>query len=307
VAAVVLVAGGPILIYQSSQLKQYSFEAATCVLLIILALRTLDEPARRRILAFWITGAAAVWFATTAIFVVASVGGLLVLFALLERRWVLARRHVLAAAPAGASVLIVYLLTPPPPAWLYDWWSQIYPGSLAPESVGVRSGLDWAGKLAKGFSAWSLGATFHVVGGLVLVLLGVGVSVLLARMPRQGAVVIAPLVTGFVLALLRLYPMSGRLALWLVPIVLILLCGGVDAVVGLCRRLLDGVVAHRRAADAAGAAPGRAVHRREPPPRRQGLRHPQHQYIRADAVVRPEGGAARGRRVQHGHRRGMPG
>jgi hypothetical protein len=64
-------------------------------------------------------------------------------------------------------------------------------------------------------------------------------------MPRQGAVVIAPLVTGFVLALLRLYPMSGRLALWLVPIVLMLLCAGLDGVVAVCRRLLDRLVAEQ--------------------------------------------------------------
>lgn len=239
VAAVVLVAGGPVLIYQSSQVKQYAFETAACVLLVTLALRVLDASGRRGPVAmFWLSGAVAVWFATTAIFVVAFVGGLLALFAALDRRWRLVRRHVLAAVPALACVFAVYVMAPPPAAWLYDWWSNAYPASLAPRSLGLRTGLIWSGEVFARFTISALYVNSKIVGSFVLLLMALGALTLVARAPRQAALVLAPICAGYLLALLRLYPMATRVALWLVPFALVLACAGVDGLVQVGRKLL---------------------------------------------------------------------
>ena len=229
VAAVVLVAGGPLLIYQSSQLKPYAFEAAASVLLVTLALRVLDAPDRRgRVAMFWLGGAVVVWFAGTAIFVVASVGGLLALFAVVDRRWPLVRRHVLAALPALASVFAVDVTTPAPAAWLYDWWSDHYPASLAPRPLGLRTWLIWSTEVFARFTISGLHVDSKVVGSGVLLLMALGALTLLARAPRQAVLVVAPLGAGYLLALLRLYPLATRAALWLVPLALLLVCVGVD-------------------------------------------------------------------------------
>ncbi|MEV1290087.1 glycosyltransferase family 39 protein [Micromonospora sp. NPDC049679] len=238
VAAVFLVAGGPQLIYQSSQLKQYAFEAAACVLLVILALRALDAGRRRPVALFWLTAAVAVWFATTAIFVVASVGGLLALFAALDRRWRLVRTHVLAALPALACVFAVHAMAPSPAAWLYDWWPTNYPASLAPRSLGLRSGLVWSAEVFARFTISALYVNSRIVGACLLLLMALGALTLVARAPRRAALVVAPICAGYVLALLRLYPMATRAALWLVPLALLLVCAGVDGSVQVARNLL---------------------------------------------------------------------
>jgi hypothetical protein len=253
VAAVVLVAGGPMLIYQSSQVKQYSLEAAACVLLVAVALWALDTPGRRRPpVVFWLSAAVAVWFATTAIFVAASVGGLLLLFVTLERRWRLVRLHVFAAVPAVASVATVYLMAPPPAAWLYEWWSEVYPGSLAPRPLGWSSWVTWTGELGGRFAVSSLSIPSRVVGAAVVLLMVVGAVALLARMPRHAALVVAPLATGYLLALLRLYPMASRVALWLIPIAWLLAAAGVDAVVRAGRFTLAWLVGRVCRVDAGG-------------------------------------------------------
>lgn len=43
---------------------------------------------------------------------------------------------------------------------------------------------------------------------------------------------------GYFLALLRLYPMATRVALWLVPLALVLACAGVDGLVQVGRKHL---------------------------------------------------------------------
>lgn len=260
VAAVVLAAGAPVLIYQSSQLKQYSFEALACGWLVLAGLRILDAADRRRpVWVFWTSGAVAVWFATTALFVVASVGGLLALFALLDRRWGSLRRHIVAALPAVLSTLAVYLTAPPPAAWLYRWWSVAYPGSLAPRPIGVRTGLAWSAQLFLGFADSALGIASREAGILVLLLIAFGAVSLIARLPRPGMLVVAPLAAGYLLALLRLYPMATRVALWLVPIALLLLGAGADGCVRVCRQLLRRLPDGRFAATARTALPGAAA------------------------------------------------
>ncbi len=232
-AAVALAAGTPALIYQASQLKPYSVEAAATVLLLILALRALDDPARRRLLAFWLTGAVAVWFATTALFVTGAMGGLLLLFAAASRRWVLLRDHAIAAAPTAASMLLVYLAMPSPVGWLRDWWSTTYPGSLAPRHLGPRSALTWSRDVFHQFARSALAAEHDRVRWLVLGLMAAGAVALAVRRPRTAALVTAPLAAGYLLALLRLYPMATRVALWLVPVAWILLCAGLDGLLRL--------------------------------------------------------------------------
>ena len=239
VAAVVLVAGGPVLIYQSSQVKPYAFEAAACVLLVTLALRVLDTPGSRGPVAvFWLSGAAAVWLASTAIFVVASVGGLLTLYAAFDRRWRLVRRHVFAAMPALACGFAVYVMAAPPATWLYDWWSKTYPASLAPRSLGLRTGLIWSVEVFARFTISGLYVHSRTVGACVLLLMALGALTMVARAPRRAGLVVAPICAGYLLALLRLYPMATRAALWLVPLALVLVCIGVDQCVKTGRNVL---------------------------------------------------------------------
>jgi hypothetical protein len=272
VAATALLAGAPQLIYQSAQVKQYSLEAAACVLLLVLALRAAPAPdtgdSRRAVPAFWLAGGVAVWFATTAAFATVSAGAALVLFAVWDRRWLLIRRHALAALPAMASVGVAYLVAPRPAGWLYRWWERTYPGSLAPEELSPGAVLSWSGDLADRFAASALHVESRSARFAVLSLIVVGAVALAVRAPRRATLVCAPLLTAYLLALLRLYPMATRVALWLVPAALVLLCAAVDGVARAGCAALSRWSTHGAATGAgrarwlAGAEPGGAALRR---------------------------------------------
>jgi hypothetical protein len=248
-AATMLVAGAPTLIYQSSQVKQYAFETAAAVLLLVLAVRAQNAPGRGNVAAFWWCGAVAMWFATTSIFVTGAAGAVLVAAAAIDRRWPMVRRHALAAVPAVASLASVYALAPPTPAWLYDWWSATYPGSLGPQRLRPGPALAWSVEAANLFVYSAVSVPWRSARPVVLLLAVVGAVALAARAPRLAAIVCAPFVAAYALALLRLYPMATRVALWLVPPALLLVGAAGDG----AARLLGGVPARLRAPPAAPA------------------------------------------------------
>jgi hypothetical protein len=248
VATTALVAGAPTLIYQSSQVKQYAFEAAAAVLLLVLAVRAELTPRWRTVAAFWLCGAVAMWFATTAIFVTGAVGAVLVIVAAVDRRWLAVRLNTVAALPALASLAAVYALAPRTPAWLYDWWSRTYPGSLGPERLRAGTALTWSVDAANQFIRSAISVQWPPARPVVLLLAVAGAAALAVRAPRLAAITSAPLAAAYALALLRLYPIATRVAVWLVPLTLVLVGAAVDGVV----RLLPRVLARTGVRSAAG-------------------------------------------------------
>ncbi|HWG98399.1 MAG TPA: glycosyltransferase family 39 protein [Pilimelia sp.] len=238
VAAVVLCAGAPQLIYQSAQVKQYAVEASAALLLLFLAVRAATRPGRRAVAGFWLTAAVAAWFATTAVFVALSAGALLVLFALRDRHRSVLLAHGLAAAPVLGSFAGVYALAPPPADWLHAWWSSKYPGSLAPPDLDPLGALVWSAEAVNRFVYSALHAQPAPARAAVVVLLALGVAGLVARAPRPALLVCAPLACGYLLALLRLYPLATRVALWLVPPALLLVCAAIGPAAGALSRVL---------------------------------------------------------------------
>jgi hypothetical protein len=239
-AATALVAGAPTLIYQSGQVKQYAFEAAAAVLLLVLAVRAQAADRRWPVAAFWLCGAVATWFATTAIFVTGAVGAVLVTVAAVDRRWPVVRLHALAGLPALASSALVYTLAAPTPAWLYDWWSRTYPGSLGPERLRPGAALTWSVEAANQFVRSAVSVQWPAARPAVLLLAVAGVVALAVRVPRPAAIMCAPFVAAYTLALLRLYPIATRVAVWLVPPTLVLVGAAMDGMARMLRAASTG-------------------------------------------------------------------
>jgi hypothetical protein len=70
----------------------------------------------------------------------------------------------------------------------------------------------------------------------VLGLAAAGAVLLIRRDPVAGALVLAPIGAAYLAALLRLYPIADRLTLWFVPLLLVLSCVPVDALVAAIAR-----------------------------------------------------------------------
>jgi hypothetical protein len=232
-----LVAGSPQLVYYSVQLKPYTIEAAACLLLILLAARVLESGRPAPMAAYWLGGTALAWLATTAMVVAASTGGLLLGLAVRDRDWRAVRVHLGGSALAVASWSALYAVRPQVAPWIYEYWSRTFTSSLAPRPLTPGAWLSWSVDVFVGFvsstagiGAWPWAAA---VGGLM----ALGALSLAIGAPRSAALLGAPIIAAYLLALTRVYPMAERAALWLLPVALVFVGAAAETAWSAARRL----------------------------------------------------------------------
>lgn len=217
------------LVYYASELKQYSSDVAIGLACGLMGIAMARGPATtRRFIGFAAGGAAAVWFSHPALFVLAGVGVVAFAGALRRREW--GRPAGLAAVGAAwiASFAGVYAVSTRQLGGgegMWKFWAGVFPmrptvgGYLG---WGVRkvlylfvNPLDFATPLGPVPSAMP-----------AVVLFAIGCASLGRRDGRGLAMILGPV--GFALAAsaLRMYPTHGRLALFLVPYLLIPIAEG---------------------------------------------------------------------------------
>jgi hypothetical protein len=251
--ATAVAALSPTLVYFSSEVKQYAVEAFVGCIVVYLGLGWLDAPRTcRRWYRLVAVGAIAVWLAAPAPFVLAAVGLAVLLMPGLEARDRILRTAHLGfwwAGSLGLAYLWVYRHAADD-VYLRHYWGQAFltpgrDGVLLDAGVAVR-GVLWAPVSA----LWGRTA-MDTLGGpadLVSVLLAPAISAVialtavigvrrLARARRAEAVLtLAPLVLAFLASMLALYPISARTTAFYMPILLILVCAGIEEVAGRLRR-----------------------------------------------------------------------
>lgn len=223
------------------EVKHYSADAFFALLLPALAAWALEQacaaPAGARgtqagvewrWTRWWIVAALAQWFAYGALLVTPACALLLAI--------VLLRRHGVRAAAHFSLVGVVWLLSlgahyalslqyTHQSRHLREYWS----GDVPPEAMGAMSLAGWiAGRLDE--LASNPGGTTLVVALWIALTAGL----LLSRKRLLAAMFASVPLSAFVLAALRLVPLTDRLALWIVPAlyvgVALLLDAGVRAV-----------------------------------------------------------------------------
>jgi hypothetical protein len=213
-APVGLVAVHPVLVYYANELKPYSADLAAFLLLLLLATRV---RAGQRPLVLSAVGAVVVWFSTASLVALAGIGVVLVLDALRAGGVRSALRTALALLPWAVSAAVAALVVQRLQASdvLAEYWAFSFP----------RGAGDLPAWLTR-TGEWLVASPLRLSPGwLVLVLLVVGAARLVRRRARGAALVLAVLAFGVVAAALSAYPLHDRLALWTVPLVLLLLCG----------------------------------------------------------------------------------
>jgi hypothetical protein len=235
--AIGLFALSPFLVYYASELKQYSFDVlATCVVLY-LAKNVEDHGTRsRELLWLGVAGVLVVWFSQTSIFILAGVGSVLAI-----RAWRRSARDLVPLAAWGVAWLVSFAGSYAiarrgvDSEYMRDFWASGFP-PLLPRTVEEWLWLPLT--VARVFRD-PLGipaddARFSypmMVGGLIA--FTIGAAWLLSRRRTAGALLLAPLPFVLLAAAVQAYPLGadrplgGRVLLYLVPILLLVIAAGV--------------------------------------------------------------------------------
>ncbi len=232
-------------VYYSAEIKPYVFDILFSTIVLIQGLRLFEKddwPISDSLwlgVAFVLTGS----FAMSAPMIIGGFGGLLGLKALVERRWSAAAILAISAAIAGAIYIVAALsafqtqidqagldqggvghyfnrhFAPFPPTSLGDlaWYVEIVQDTLTP-MVGRESNYAY----------------------VVLMLFG---SLVVARQSWwKVAFILAPIVVGFALSAVHIYPIMARLSLYVFPIALLLAAFALEKMISELPRRVNWVV-----------------------------------------------------------------
>ncbi len=219
------------LLYYSCELKQYSTE----VLLGLGALWLVAGPepsaeraepsgpapfTRRRLIGLAEFGMAGVWFSFPLSFVLAAVGTYLIAAAAARKDWGLAARTLAIGAAWAASFALCFAMSHAilsNDGFIWTWWNFAFlpfpPRSWADAVRDFWHVLNVFNSPAGVLTPLGVVPSAFVAGGLF----GLGSIALLRRWPGGLYLLTAPMLFALVASGLRQYPFHGRLLLFLVP------------------------------------------------------------------------------------------
>ncbi len=225
-------------VYFSAQVKQYAVDVAAALVALLIVVRLCSTTTGRQRLAIGLAGVLIPWISQPAMLVLAGAALGLGAHALLTRHagTIRALWPILVAWATSAAASGLYALRTVSPStrdYLHSFWRE----GFMPLSPWAQVRWLW-GTSNDVFSAFGP-AVFPSNGGLgyvwsqLFVLAAVVGFVQLARTRREVALILlGPIVLALAGSLLRLYPLSGRLLLFLVPVLLLAAAAGAHAVVG---------------------------------------------------------------------------
>jgi len=221
------------LLYYSSEIKQYSGEVMLTLVALLLAARPASEvlASRRQLALLTAFGAAATWFAFPMALVLAGIGTRWIVLSALGRRWREARHACAMCLVWGVSFVVCFAvgqkLLDQSDTFMDDWWNFAFL-PFPPKSLGALTQEFWQvmnvfinpaclhTPLNPPYSAF-LDLGFFVLG-----------AVSLGRRWRGGIfLVLSPILFALAASVLHKYPFHGRLLLYLVPSILLLVGQGV--------------------------------------------------------------------------------
>lgn len=220
------------LIYYSSELKQYSSDVLVALVILLTAQKYLEANASKRaLIVFGVSSALAIWFSHPILFVIAAVFLALVLF-LFERQNSHHLLHIIGVGGVfGVSLLLLYVVSLRHLASndvLLNYWS----GSFAPLPPWSNPGWYYDTFLNVLIDPAGLPGNLITVGVLILGIFSLGFR----RWPLM-LILVVPFPLTLIASALGKYPFSGRMLLFLIPFLLLLLAEGIEYVRNLLLRM----------------------------------------------------------------------
>jgi len=220
--------------YYSSELKQYSGDVMVVLLLLAAAYPppasgTYSLP---RAVGLVLVGGAAVWLSHPAVFTLAAIGVVLLLPAMVRRPRQNAASVGLIAASWLASFAATYYLSLRSIAAnpvLSSWWSQ----EFVPPPVSKAAVNWWLNKFVDGSGVASIfadPAAFRPAGVALFAFL-VGCAFMFVHHRQRFWLLTSPLLFVLAASALGRYPFAGRLLLFVVPLLVLLVAYGAGSVI----------------------------------------------------------------------------
>ena len=217
---------GP-LIYYSSETKQYSSDVAIAICLFSAGIYCSSHTLTPwRALALGLLGAASIWFSHPSMFVLAGIGIALSVFCLAKREWSKIRLISIAYSLWALSFVACYVVSLRSLSEnknLLNYWAS----NFVPWPVVSLSTIDW-------FIGTFFGTFEYPVGGelsgLAALLFLIGGIALFFNKRDQFLILILPVFITLVASGLHKYPFSGRLILFLVPVLIIFIARGAELI-----------------------------------------------------------------------------
>ena len=215
----------PFLIYYSSEVKQYSSDVLLSLLILWAALKCLEPGAKRRaFIIFGVLSSLAAWFSHPALFEFAGLWLALALFHLLRKErgklpW-LAGAGLLWAANLALAYLVFLRYTQTNPI-VFNYWRN----SFAPLPPWLD--FQWYPQAFYDLLINPLG----LPGGILTVAVAlIGIGSLGFKKPFHLLLLVLPLLGTLAASALHIYPFRGRVLLFLVPAVLLIIATGLEQV-----------------------------------------------------------------------------
>ena len=220
-----LFAISPSLIYYSAEVKQYSMDAALALLLWCLTIEgsNSDWKTGRSTLAA-LVGAGAIWMSHASIFVLVGVGATIFIAVLLRKDWPRLARVSAVGLCWMASLAACYFLALRKLASdgeLLSYWKN----NFMPFPPRSMTDLKWFVDSFFDFFGTSAGLKFSGLAALVFV---VGCIAMYRKSTERAFLLLSPALLALIASGFHKYPFGGRLTLFLVPAVLLLMAEGAE-------------------------------------------------------------------------------
>jgi len=234
------------LVFFSSQVKQYSSDAAATLAVTCAAIWLLRAPHDpRRVIATSAAGVTAVWISQPVVFVLLGASAALMVSGAVDRRAGLARASLVVIpawviSAAVAASMASRNVSPADRDYLQWYWSS----GLMPRPLSAAAAVVWAwqhltwlfGTLATGLRRTSRGLGYPW-SQMFVALTVVGVVAIWRKRHDLAVLLALPVMATLVAAALHVYPFAGRVVTFLLPLVFLLTAAGADHVVRVwCRQ-----------------------------------------------------------------------
>lgn len=221
--ALALFAFVPDLIYYTAETKQYISDVFTTTALLWLFQRHLNKPVTQKdFVILGVTGAVILWFSHPVVFVAAGIGITLFIHHLRIKDWAGLIGILLCGITWGISLVFLYFINLRHLAsseLLQNYWQE---GFMA---LPPWSNPGWFVTIWTSFLQNPLG-----VGANPLIVFGIfvmGLVHLLQRNWQIGLTIILSLVFSFIASGLHIYPLAGRMMLFIIPLFTITISAGI--------------------------------------------------------------------------------
>lgn len=212
------------LVQHAAEVKQYSLDVLGTVVVLVVSLRWREKPTRANACVAAATGLAIVWFSNAAVLVLAGAGAALAAGVAIERRTGLWRQvagiGIAWAIAAGAATAVARRMMA---GGTHAFFVKFWRAGFLPDEPARWPG--WLGHHLERLFGSELG---YALPWVFVALLAAGL-IALARRSSALLLVASPIIVTLVAAGMRSYPFGERLTLFLVPLFLLLVAAGADA------------------------------------------------------------------------------